>query len=193
MRYLQATFLIFILFYSNILSQTAVTPKQEKSFTIGLRGIYTTGPWMNQAGLGAGGNLKFEWKLGKRIAWYFQGGYYYINGKQATSNGITYKTYFNDGEVSTGVKFLSEKNYFGLAGISINSLMRRTDVVQYISGWKQESTSSSTAEKFGLIIGGGYTYHLSDLIALEGMGLFNYLGDEGSNLALNIGVKFKFY
>jgi len=193
LRYIKLSILIFFLFYSTTHSQSTTTPKQEKSFTVGIRGIYPTGPWKSQTGLGAGGNIKFEWKLGKRIAWFFQGGYYYINGKQATVNGITYKSYFNDGEIATGIKILSNKKYFGLAGFSINSLMRRTDVVQYISGWKQESTSSNTAEKFGVILGGGYNYDVSDLIAIEGIGLYNYLGDEGSNLALNIGVKFKFY
>lgn len=188
-------FIVLIVFIvSNTLSAQTTTPtKQEKSITAGVKGLIATGPWRNRTSGGIGGNIKFEWRVGPNIAWFLQGGYYYIAGKQSVVNNTTYKTFFNDGEMMTGLKYYSKNNIFGLFGVSVNSFAYRTSTSQNISGYIQETSSTKQAEKYGVILGGGYLYDFTNSLSLEGTGTFNYLGDEGSSLGLTVGLKIKFY
>jgi len=188
-------FVILIIFIvsNSLTAQSTTLSKQEKSITVGVKGLVATGPWINRATAGVGGNIKFEWRVGPRIAWFLQGGYYYIGGKQSVVNNTTYKTYYNDGEMMTGLKYYSQNNIFGLLGVSVNSFAFRTSTSQNISGYIQESSSTKQAEKYGVILGGGYLYDFTNSLTLEGTGTFNYLGDEGSSLGLTVGLKIKFY
>ncbi|GAB1442583.1 hypothetical protein MASR2M39_14190 [Ignavibacteriales bacterium] len=155
--------------------------------------MVATGPWVKRASGGVGGNIKFEWRVGPRIAWFLQGGYYYIAGSKNVVSNTTYKTYYNDGEMMTGLKYYSKDNVFGLIGVSVNSFAFRTSTSQNISGYIQESSSTKQAEKYGVILGAGYLYDLTNTLSIEGTGSFNYLGDEGSSLGLTVGLKIKFY
>jgi hypothetical protein len=78
-------------------------------------------------------------------------------------------------------------------GFSLNSFSYRTSTTQDLSGYKQESSTTKQAEKFGVIIGGGYLYDITGTLSIEGTGTYNYLGDEGSSLGLTVGLKIKFY
>lgn len=184
--------IVFIVSYS-LIAQTATPSKQEKSITAGVKGLVATGPWRNRTSGGIGGNIKFEWRIGPRIAWFLQGGYYYIAGKKSVVNNTTYKTFFNDGEMMTGLKYYSKNNIFGLLGVSVNSFAFRTSTSQNLSGYTQETSTTKQAEKYGVILGGGYLYDLTNTLSLEGTGTFSYLGDEGSSLGLTVGLKIKFY
>ncbi len=193
MKLLYFVILIIFIVSNSLTAQSTTLSKQEKSITVGVKGLVATGPWINRATAGVGGNIKFEWRVGPRIAWFLQGGYYYIGGKQSVVNNTTYKTYYNDGEMMTGLKYYSQNNIFGLLGVSVNSFAFRTSTSQNISGYIQESSSTKQAEKYGVILGGGYLYDFTNSLTLEGTGTFNYLGDEGSSLGLTVGLKIKFY
>jgi len=185
---------LIVFIVSNSLSAQTTTPtKQEKSITVGVKGLIATGPWRNRTAGGIGGNIKFEWRVGPRIAWFLQGGYYYIAGTKNVVNTTTYKTFFNDGEMMTGIKYYSKNNIFGLVGISAHSFSFRTSTSQNISGYISEASTTKQAEKFGFIVGGGYLYDFTSALSLEGTGTYNYLGDEGSSLGLTVGLKIKFY
>jgi hypothetical protein len=198
LKYFKFTLLTFLLSSFVNYAQTDTVPvvsnKPEKSITIGLKGSVPTGPWRTRAAYGIGGNLEFEWKVSKKLSWFVQGGFYYITGKSFTSGVTTYKTYFNDGELAIGIKLHFPKKYFILMGASINSYAFKTDaIINYSTGGNYTSTSTQQTEKYGLILGGGYTYYFSENMGVEGTATYNYLGDESSTLGITIGFQLKFY
>lgn len=185
--------LIIIIVSYTLTAQTTQTSKQEKSITVGVKGLIATGPWRNRTSGGIGGNIKFEWRIGSRVSWFLQGGYYYIAGKKSVVSNTTYSSFFNDGEMMTGIKYYTKPNIFALVGVSVNSYSFRTSTSTKLSGYTQEASTTKQAEKFGLIVGGGYLYNFTNALAVEGTGTYNYLGDEGSSLGLTVGLKIKFY
>ena len=192
-RYLISLILIAVSFNSIIYSQTTPDQKKEKSLTIGVGGNIPTGPWRSKVSAGAGIHVKYEVNISSKVTWFLQAGYTHFWGKESSFGSVSYTTSFDYGEFGTGIELHSKKGYFGLVGLTVNTFANKTNVVQLISGWKQETRTNQQSEKFGLMLGGGYVYPVAETLDLEGTLVYNYLGNEGSNLSLIAGLKIKFY
>ncbi len=193
MKHLNIFILIALFLVSTSYSQTKTDQKKEKSLAIGASGNLPTGPWRNRATFGAGVHVKYEVNISTTVSWFLQAGYLHYWGKESSFGTTKYTTYFDTGEFGTGIEIHSKKRYFGLFGLTVNTFARKALVVQNISGWNQETRTNNQVEKFGVMMGGGYVYPLTEQLDLEGTAVYNYLGDEGSNLGLVAGLKIKFY
>ncbi len=193
LKYLNTVVLIALLLGSTSYSQSKPDQKKEKSLALSVSGNLPTGPWRNRSSFGVGAHIKYEVNISSTVSWFLQAGYLHYWGKESSFGTTKYTTYFDTGEFGTGIKIHSKKNYFGLLGLSVNTFARKALVVQNISGWNQETRTNNQVEKFGVMMGGGYIYPLTGQLDLEGTAVFNYLGDEGSDLGLMAGLKIKFY
>ncbi|MBV6446305.1 MAG: hypothetical protein IFNCLDLE_02596 [Ignavibacteriaceae bacterium] len=174
-------------------SQSTDTLRKEKSFTFGLTGSVPTGPWVNRASAGLGVLVKYEVRVSRKVAWFLHGGYNHFWGKTSTFGNAKYITSYEHGEFGSGVEFFTSNNFYWLAGATVNTFGARNVVEENFSGWIQSTRTNHQREKFGLLAGMGYLYPLTTSLDLEGTATYHYMGDEGSNLRLILGVKVKFY